>query len=105
MMVLSLPLIISALGLGALIGPLAYMGGVTSGISFNAGIILTIIILVMEIVALPGLFKRQKSAWNILFYVSLVSALSSILSFNLLGLIIGTLLSWYFLFQIRSYYK
>jgi len=40
-----------------------------------------------------------------MFYASLLGAVQNAVSFNLGGLVVGTLLSLYILFQIKSYYK
>jgi hypothetical protein len=45
------------------------------------------------------------SAWKLIYYVALVSAVSSLLRFDLFGLIVGTAISLYFLYQVKSYYK
>ena len=62
------------------------------------------ITLILEIMALPGLFKQQRKSWNLLYYSVLASALYNLLSLNLFGLIIGTLISLYILFQIKKSY-
>jgi len=103
-LVLTLPILLFAFGLGALISPLAFLN-VGYGVHFSLSTIFTLIILVLNAMAIPGLFKRLKSAWNLMFYASLVQALSYLLSFSLGSLIIGTAISWYFLFQIRKEYK
>jgi len=82
---------------------MAYGYGYNYGFSFWS--LFSLAILVLQGMAIPGLFKRSKSAWNLMFYASLVSALSSLLSLDLGSLIIGMVISWYFLFQIRKYYK
>jgi hypothetical protein len=64
----------------------------------------TIVASVMELVALPGLFKRTSKAWNLIFYATLVSLLGSLVTFNFIGFIISGLISFYILFQIRPYY-
>ena len=79
--------------------------GYAYGYHFSFWSILSLIVLVLEAMAIPGLLKRTKSGWNLMFYASLVTALSALLSFSLGSLIIGTAISWYFLFQIRKYYK
>lgn len=61
--------------------------------------------LVIQAIAIPGLFKRTKESWRLMFYASLVSLLSSLLSLNIGPLIIGGTISLYLLFQIKSYYK
>lgn len=104
-LILALPLILGLIGVSALTLPFAAVAGVGAGFSYFAGIIVTIITAVLEIMALPGLFKRQKKSWTLLYYSALIGGVSSILSLNLWGLVIGTGLSLYILFQIKSYYK
>lgn len=101
----SLPFILGLLGLGGVMSPMAYVGGARLGWGYMLGIAVAVITLVMEIMALPGLFKRERRAWKLLFWVSLINAVGAILRFDLGGLIVGSVISWYFLFQIRSYYK
>ena len=105
MLIITLPAILLAFGLGALVAPFAFLGGVQAGVSFGVGMIFGLVMLVLEALAIPGLFGRKKSAWNLLFYASLLGAIQNVLSFNLGGLVIGTLISLYFLFQVKSYYK
>jgi hypothetical protein len=44
-------------------------------------------VIVLEAMAVPGLFKRQEKAWRLLFYSSLISVLSGILGRDLIGTI------------------
>ncbi len=103
-MIFTVPTLLFAFGLGALISPLAFLN-IRYGIHFSLTTIFSVITLVLNIMAIPGLFKRLKSAWNLMFYASLVNALSYLLSFSLGSLVIGMAISWYFLFQIRKEYK
>lgn len=105
MLILAIPAILALLGLGIAASPLAMMGGFRGGLGYIVSLIFGLVMIVMEIMAVPGLFKRQMKAWKLLFYISLINAVSALLSFNLGSLIIGTGISWYVLFQIRSYYK
>lgn len=66
---------------------------------------------VMFFVAYPGLMAHKKSAWNLLYYVSLLNAAQAIVQFigytnlgTLLGSLLGTVVGLYILFQIRGYY-
>ncbi|MBI1863038.1 chromate transporter [Candidatus Microgenomates bacterium] len=104
LLILALPVIFAALGLTAFLSPFAAMGGQRASINFLS-IILSVIALILEAMALPGLFRRSKSGWNLLFYSSIVSAIDNLVNFHLGGLIIGLLIGWYILFQVRSYYK
>lgn len=107
LLILFLPAILLALGLSAAFLPFAMMGGVAG---FGLASIILIVQLVLMVAALPGLFARKMSGWNLLFYsivVNLVYGLVSSFSYlgSILGTIISTIISLYILFQVRSLYK
>ena len=99
-----IPVILALIGLGTLISFYsgAYMAG---GGAWSIYSILSLITFVLSIIALPGLFRRKLSGWNMTFYAAVVSFVSSIISGNLIGGIISAILGLYVLFQIRSYYN
>jgi len=103
--IFSLPAILVALGLGAMLAPVGLYGGVSTGFHFSAGLLITLAVIVLEIMALPGLFKNKRQAWELMFYSTLINAVYALITLSLGSLIIGTALSWYFWFQIRQYYK
>jgi len=105
MAILALPAILAVLGLGAFVLPFSYMGGFRAGAGFTISWIFSLAVLALDIMAIPGLFKRSRQAWYLLYYAALLGAVQSLISFNLGGLIIGTLLSLYLLFQVKEYYK
>jgi len=101
---------LALLGLGTFLVPLGTIGGMMTGRPFfGVGYILNILflgaIVLLEGLAIPGLFSRSKKAWNFLYWSVLVGAVQNVVSFNIGGLVIGTLLSLYFLFQVKEYYK
>lgn len=107
--VLALPLIFAALGLTAVLSPFAMMGGIGWGFGWGFGAIVSLVVavvsLVLEVMAVPGLFKRTRAAWRLLFYVSIISLIGSILSMSgIIGAIIGAIISWYILFQVKNMY-
>lgn len=102
---LSIVPVLALLGITALFAPVAYMGGIRAGTSFSLAGLFLLATLVLDGLAIPGLLKRSLNGWNLLFYSTLVGAVYSILSMNLSSLIIGTGISLYFLYQIKSYYK
>jgi hypothetical protein len=104
LMILLAPVILAALGLSAVLLPVSVFAGSSSGLMGMISLIGSIAVLVLELVALPGLFKRQLQGWRFLYYSVLVNAVVSLVSFNIIGGIIGTLLGLYILFQIKSYY-
>ncbi len=103
--IITLPVVLAFFGLGAILAPLSFFGGMTVGTNYILTLIFSAVMLVLEALAIPGLFKRARGAWNLLFYSALVGALQNVVTFNLGGLIIGTLLGLYILFQVREYYK
>lgn len=104
-LVLSLPMLLGLLGLTAALTPFAFLGGVHSGFSFSFAGLFLLATLVLEIIALPGLFSRKATAWRYMYYASLVNAVYALVRFDLGGLVIGTAISLYILFQVKSYYK
>jgi len=108
--ILSIPAILALFGLGTMLAPLGMMGAVAAGRPFlGAGYIISIvflvIVLILEAMAIPGLFNRTKPGWTYLYYATLVGAIQNIITFNIGGLLIGTLLGLYILFQVKEYYK
>ena len=109
MAVMLLPFIVFALGLSAMLAPFAMMGAYGAGYGWGFGhlvlLVATVATFTIEIMAVPGLFKRTKGSWRLLFYASIVSVVGNILSFNIIGGIIGAIIGWYILFQMKELYK
>jgi len=108
--VLGIPGILALLGIGTFVVPLGTVGGILSGhpflgLSYLFNVIFLAVTIVLEGMAIPGLFSRAKKGWNFLYWGALVGTVQNVLTFNLGGLVIGTLLSLYVLFQVKSYYK
>ena len=103
-MVMLLPLILAAFGISALALPFSYLGGLHMGFSYTLGLVFAFGMIVLELMAIPGLFKRQESAWRLMFYSTLLSLVQQLFNFNLGGLVIGGAISLYLLFQVKSKY-
>lgn len=103
--IISLPVVLAFFGVSAFLLP--FSAAVAPGLGFTYAISLIFLAasLVLEALALPGLFKQSKQSWQLIYYSTLLNGIYNLLSFNIGGLVIGTLLSLYILFQIRSYYK
>jgi len=106
--IMALPFILFALGVSTALAPLGMISGY--GYSWGFGGIVTlavaVAVLVMEVMAVPGLFKRTKASWRLLFYVSIISLIGNILSMNgIVGGIINAIIGWYILFQMKDMYK
>ncbi|PIV90246.1 hypothetical protein COW46_05200 [Candidatus Gracilibacteria bacterium CG17_big_fil_post_rev_8_21_14_2_50_48_13] len=66
--------------------------------------LLSIVGWLLLLASIPGLFSRSKTGWNFAFYGSLWQGVINLVTFNLLGLIVGLAVSLYFLFQMRPWY-
>jgi len=102
LLILTLPLLLIALGIGTVLVPFAGVGYATG---FGYVAILTLVVVGLEVAALPGLFARKMSGWNLIFYSRAVSFVGSLLMGALISAIIGALISFYILFQIRPLYR
>ena len=103
-LLLALPGILAFLGIGAAVMPLSYMGGAGLGIGYTIAMVIAIAQIVLGFMALPGLFNRKRAGWVLSYYAQLLSIVSSIFSFSLIGILLG-LLFLMLLFQVREYYS
>lgn len=75
------------------------------GFPFFLSILISAINTLILISALPGLFSRKLRSWKLLFFSVLLS-LFQILSFrNIFSPIISGFISFYFLYQIKPFYR
>lgn len=108
--VMGVPGVLALLGAGTVLAPLGLVGGMMAGRPFlGFGYLVSVVFLgvmvVLEALAIPGLFSRSKKAWTFLYWSALVGIVQNIVTFNIGGIVIGGLISMYFLFQVKEYYK
>lgn len=106
--ILVVPSLLLLLGIGSLVTSLAPLGGVSSvGLLPNMwlGILLLVPVVILEIMAVPGLFERKINAWRYLYWAQIINAVSSLIQYNIFGAIIGLAIGFYLLFQVKSFYK
>ena len=104
LLLITLPAILAFLGIGAALMPVSYMGGVGVGMSYTLVMVLSLIHLVLGALALPGLFNRKRQGWVLSYYAQLLSIVTSVFSFSIIGILLG-LLFLMLLFQVREYYN
>ena len=76
------------------------------------GLAILLVEAILLLVAFPALRKYAKSGWNLLFLMSIVNLVYGVVMMfslyggigNLFGTIIGAVIGWYVLFQIREIY-
>ncbi len=104
--ILSLPAILSLIGLGSFASVIAGIGGNWANDGGTAlAIIYSIVSTILLGLSISGLFARHMEGWRYSYYNALAGGVYAILRYDLGGLIIGTGISLYVLFQIRSHYK
>lgn len=94
-----------------------YLGGVygySSSDKFFIYLSLAVLVLdaILLLIAYPKLVKRQKVGWNLIFLGALLNVLYSVLNLfiqgrgfgNFIGALIGSVISFYLLFQVREKY-
>ncbi len=82
------------------------------GIAWYTALIAMVIQGVLLLLAVQQLKSHKKSGWNLLFYTSYIAVVIGVIDLfvpgygfgSLLGMVIGTLIGWFFLFQTRSYF-
>jgi hypothetical protein len=102
LLILTLPLLLFALGIGAVFIP---FGGIGYASGFGVLTIFVIVEIGLMIAALPGLFARKMAGWRLLFYSQLVSIVYNVLSGSIVGGLLFGLISLYILFQVRALYQ
>jgi CDP-diglyceride synthetase len=80
-----------------------YGAPLRSGILGWIQMMLLAISFIFTIRAIPGLFARSRDGWLWLFYSQIIMVVVDILGFQI-GNIIGIVIGFYFLFQIKTYY-
>jgi hypothetical protein len=101
--IIAVPAILAALGISAFLAPLALLGG-NFGVLAMISLVFTAVALVIDIMAIPGLFGRTKKGWKLTYYATIVSLVGNIVSFNVIGGIIGAIIGWFILFQVKEKY-
>lgn len=108
-LIITLPLVLLAFGLGALVAPFSFLAGPQYGVAYGTSYVISMVVLavalIMEALAIPGLFARSMKGWRLVYYSTLISLVSSLIQFNIFGGLFSALIGLYFLFQIKSYYK
>lgn len=95
----------AAIGILTFLAPFVALGsgvGVASGGIIGA--ILAFVASALLLAAFPGTKAKKISGWNFLFWSEAASIISSVVAISVAG-VVGALIGFYILFQIKSYYK
>jgi len=103
--ILSLPAVLAIIGLGAIGSSIIAGGAWGYAGSGTLAVVFAVVSVVLLALSVKGLFARTMSGWQFMYYNALVSAVYSLLRVDIMSFIIGTGVSLYLLFQVKSYYR
>lgn len=92
------------LGVFTFLAPLALLTGVRNTGSGFIIVILGLISSALLLAAFPGTQKRQEKGWKFIYYSQVVSLVADVVTLSLGG-VLFSLIGFYFLYQIREYFK
>lgn len=98
---------LAGVGLLSAFAPLAMFGGVSGMSSYGGSFVAAVIWLVSSallLAAFPGTRAKKMSGWTLLFWSEVVSLVGSVVALSIVSGLIGALIGFYLLFQIKSYY-
>jgi hypothetical protein len=100
---------VSLLGLGSFLSPFALFAGAGGfAVMWIVAAVLLLVGGVIELMAFSPLKAGKVKGWNLLFYGLVLNALSSVVRLSvseIISAVIGFLIGYYFLYQVKSYYK
>ncbi len=100
---------LGAFGILTALAPVAAVAG--AGQYAFTGLLAAVVLLAqgaIELWAFPYLKARKVKGWNLMFYGLLLGVLSSVVTLSIgsvVGSLVGALIGYYFLYQVKSYYK
>ncbi len=101
-MLILVPLTILAIGFTAFA---SIFTTISSSPLYGLATVATLGGLICSLLSIKGLFDRKREGWVWSYYAFILFLISDLLHFQFIDAIITFLISGYFLFQIREYYK
>ena len=96
--VISVPAVLAIIGLSGLLT-------IGSGFQYQISVVFIVVVMMLRGLSIPGLMSKSIKGWMWLFYAVIADAIYAVVSFNIVGGLIGVLISLYFLFQVKEFYK
>lgn len=107
-LVITIPALLVLIGLGGVVTTMAPLGGIRAVQSTTAvwlSLLLLVPVLILEAMAIPGLFARAIKGWRFLYWAQIISVVSNIVELNILNALLTAIIGFYLLFQVKSHYK
>lgn len=104
LMVLVLPGQLIGIGMRAAMLPFASMSGSDSSLRVAFSLATLLFLIVIMIMALPGLQNRRVAGWQLLMLANFINLVYGLLTGGVIGPVLGALIGFYILFQLRRHY-
>jgi hypothetical protein len=94
---------LAGVGLLTALSPFAYMGG-GHPVGAIAASVIGLVASALLLASFPGTKARKMQGWTMLFYSEVASLVAAVVSISVTG-VVFSLIAFYLLYQIKSYYK
>jgi hypothetical protein len=89
-------------GVTALLSPFAWFAG---SFIYGLGMIFLLIMVILDALAIPGLFAQKMQGWKYMYYAQFLSLIYSLCMGNWFSGLLGAFIGFWILFQIREKYS
>jgi hypothetical protein len=89
-------------GVTAILSPFAWFSG---SLIYGLGMIFLLIMVVLEGLAIPGLFAQKMDGWKYMYYAQFLSLIYSLCMGNWFSGLLGAFIGFWILFQIKEKYS
>lgn len=97
---------LGGLGVLSVLSPMMLVGNGVNATAWSfASVVVSLVSSVLMLIAFPGLQARKMQGWTWLFWSEWAAFASSLLAWSLLGGVIGAVIGFYLLYQMKSFYK
>lgn len=93
---------ILGVGITAVLSPFAWF---TGSIVYGLGMVFLLVMVVLEGLAIPGLFNQKTDGWKYMYYAQFVSVIYNLRMGHWLSGLIGAFIGFWILFQIKEKYS
>ena len=96
--------LLAVFGLGGIIAGLGALSYGGSGVLYYISMAVLAVMVFLYATAIKPLMNREKKGWENLYYVEILSLITNLLSFSIVGFILSFVIGFWVLFQVKDKY-
>ncbi len=96
--------LLAVVGLGGALSGLGAMSFGGSGFLYYISMAILAVMVFLYATAVKPLMNREKKGWDNLYYVEILSLITNLLSFSIVGFILSFVIGFWVLFQVKDKY-